>query len=998
MTQVELERHIADSPWTLEDGRGNHRILVRVAQAAPYVHMSVKWRRRDYNPENTALVLIHNETETKVKNILPVQITREQGEIFFEAPYAGEYALYYYPYHQKSQNWWFPIVDYTWDNVEKPDAEWVENAPETAPEAEVLCEESRTEFDSFYPMEVPATAEEMQEILAGANGAPWLTFTEERRYPVRMFHEIPYRWVGMGTSSRFSGTAQPDEYYVFQLVLWTQRPVHHITVDFRLPEGSMIDRKALTCFQTEGVDWLGHPFTRELDLEENFIQPFWIGVDLPKDQTGKLEFQTIIHTDCGDQVFDVDLEIQGENLPHRGDHELWRLSRLRWLNSTIGLDDETTEPFPPMEVSLDQHEVDCAGKQYQLGEDGLPRQIQSHYNTVGKLCEDITPILSQGLSFTLTANGKPVEMASEEYQVQQKGTGSVLVCARQQGAGVSLHTESTVEYDGHADTLLTVTALEDITLDDAQLSFAISPECSSYMMGMGREGGETPDSWEYTWQSNRTNNFLWAGGANGGLHIKLKHTQDVWELYTYEEIGLPESWDNHGKGGCRITREADGLHFVAFTGERTLKKGESVTFRYALLPSPLFPLNSDAHWRDRYDHPGEKSLDLESSVAGGATVVNLHQGERYNRYINYPFCEDEPLKKEIQKAHEMGLRYKLYYTVRELTTHAAEFWVIRSLGNEILMQGHSFRVAEHFIDEFFNQDTSNPSTGGPWVCEHLPEGYVPAWQTIFKDKDYDCSVATVGLSRWHNYYLEGLRWLVGELDADGIYLDGVGYDRQIMKRVRKVMNHTKKGCLVDLHSGNNFHPQYGLCNVLGEYMELLPSVDSLWIGEAFDYEGTSPAYWLTEVTGIPFGLMGDMLHRGGNKWRGMVFGMTPRCNWPEGGSPLPIWELWKEFGMEGCTVQGWWSAECPVSISNPNIKATAFVQKDRALIAVASWNSETVTVPVEIDFDKLPFTGDGVSFRVPAISEFQNEEPCAAVPVLTIEPGKGKIVILQKNA
>lgn len=180
-------------------------------------------------------------------------------------------------------------------------------------------------------------------------------------------------------------------------------------------------------------------------------------------------------------------------------------------------------------------------------------------------------------------------------------------------------------------------------------------------------------------------------------------------------------------------------------------------------------------------------------------------------------------------------------------------------------------------------------------------------------------------------------------------------------------------------------------------MELLPSVDSLWIGEAFDYEGTSPAYWLAEVTGIPFGLMGDMLHRGGNKWRGMVFGMTPRCNWPEGGSPLPIWRLWKEFGMEGCTVQGWWSEQCPVSLPNPNIKATAFVQEDRALIAVASWDAETVSVPVEIDFSKLPFESGNVSFRIPEIEGFQTEESCSETPVVTIEPGKGKIILLEKN-
>lgn len=994
---MELKRQIAAQPWTLEDGRGNHRILLRVAQPAPYVRLRVKWRRRDYNPENTALLLLYQETDEAVRNVLPVHITREEGEIVFEAPRAGEYALYYLPYRQKSENWWFPIVDYSRSNMTPPDPAWAAHVPAELPEAEALYEESRTAFDSFYPMELPATQAETDRLLAAAPGAPWHAFTEDRRYPVRMQHELPLRWIEAGPCASFDGMAQPNEYYVFQAVLWTHRPLGHVTVDFRLPEGSPLSRKALTCFQTEGVDWLGRPFSRELSLPENFVQPFWIGVDLPPDRTGELRFEVLIRTDCGEQVFPVRLRVAGENLAHRGDHELWRLSRLRWLNSTIGLDDETTAPFPAVELSAAERTVSCAGKRYVFGENGLPRKLLSRYGADGRLCGEETPILSDGVTFSVLSGGKAVSLRADGCTLESRGSGCAAVQARQSGETLSLRTACTVEYDGHADVLLTLTALADTVLDDARLSFSLTPDCSQYLMGMGREGGEAPAEWRYRWRKDRTNNFLWAGGPKGGLHLKLKHTQDVWELYTYEDVGLPESWDNGGRGGCRVTREKSGLRVTAFTGSRALQEGESVVFRFSLLSSPLFPLNSDAHWRDRYDHPGEKALDLESSVAGGATVVNLHQGERYNRYINYPFCEDEPLKREIDKAHAMGLRYKLYYTVRELTTHAAEFWVIRSLGDEILLRGHSFRVAEHFKEEFFNQDASNPSTGGPWVCEHLPEGYVPAWQTIFRDKDYDCSVATVGLSRWHNYYLEGLRWLVGELGADGIYLDGVGYDRQIMKRVRKVMNREKPGCLIDLHSGNNFHPQYGLCNVLGEYMELLPSVDSLWIGEGFDYEAASPAYWLTEVSGIPFGLMGDMLHRGGNKWRGMVFGMTPRCNWPEGGSPLPVWSLWREFGMEGCAVRGWWSGLCPVRPEHPDLRATAFVQPDRALIAVASWAAEPVTFRLSADFTLLPFAREEASFEVSAIEDFQEAQPGGEEPVLTIEPGRGKIVLIRRK-
>ena len=56
-------------------------------------------------------------------------------------------------------------------------------------------------------------------------------------------------------------------------------------------------------------------------------------------------------------------------------------------------------------------------------------------------------------------------------------------------------------------------------------------------------------------------------------------------------------------------------------------------------------------------------------------------------------------------------------------------------------------------------------------------------------------------------------------------------------------------------------------------MEHFPYINSLWFGEGYDYDET-PDYWLVEISGIPFGLYGEMLKGGGNPWRGMLYGMT----------------------------------------------------------------------------------------------------------------------------
>ncbi|MGN1408595.1 MAG: glycoside hydrolase domain-containing protein [Eubacteriales bacterium] len=977
----------AAAPWDLSDNRGNHRVVVTVSEPGEYVHIKVHWRRRDEYPERCG-IMARRISDDRAVNIKAVCVTREAGEFVLEAPEAGEYAIYYMPCRRLGDSWWNPVMDYAKEAFPGCDSVWEENIPQDMPEGKVIAIESRTEFDSFYPMELPATPDETKNLLEMAGNVPFVLFPEDREFPVRMLYELPYRWIERGLTNEFNGTARPDEYYVFQLAVLARENLDDIYVEYHG------DSAEITCFNRDGVDWLGHPFTKKLRCDKGRIQPLWFGVQVPC-QTGQIDFEVTVSANGYSCTVPVHIKIEGEPIANHGDGDLWRLSRLRWLNSTIGLDDEPAKPYTPVHREGDT--VFCLGRSVKLSENGLPARIDSYFDGSIHIGDKALPILRAPVEFSVSDERGRIAFSGFESRTVCEKSGACELETTGRSDGLSIKTNNRLEYDGHMETFVTLSAEKDTELTDISLNLSLTPECSRYMMGMGREGGISPESWAYHWDESRANNFVWIGGVNGGLNLKLKHTEEVWEIYNYQKTGLPDSWANNGKGGCRIEFGEDGANLRAYSGSRTLKAGESVIFRYSLQITPLKEIDSDAHWRDRYDHPGDKGIDLESTKAGGATVVNLHQGRAENPYINYPFCKDDVLKPIIRQAHAMGIKYKLYYTVRELTTHAQEFFAVRSLGDEILLDGPTFRIAEHFKEDFFKQNKSAKSTGGPWLCEHLPEGYTPAWQTIFPDGDYDCSVATVGLSRWHNYYLDGLSWLMRETGADGIYLDGVGYDRQIMKRMRKVLDQSKDGCLIDFHSGNNFHPNYGLCNVLGQYMELLPSVDSLWIGEGFDYERTKPDYWLVEISGIPFGLMGDMLHRGGNKWRGMVFGMTPRCNWPEGGSPLPIWQLWESFGMNGCVMRGWWDEECPVHPLNPECKATAYVQEDRMLISVASWADETVETSLDI---RLPEGWDAgkVRYSIPFIENFQDEQDFEPDSRLSIAPARGKILIIEKNA
>ena len=365
-------------------------------------------------------------------------------------------------------------------------------------------------------------------------------------------------------------------------------------------------------------------------------------------------------------------------------------------------------------------------------------------------------------------------------------------------------------------------------------------------------------------------------------------------------------------------------------------------------------------------------MPVSEAAKTGATVINCHQGNDLNPYINYPFLTVKDLAAYVAEGHAKGMKVKVYYTVRELSNYVAEMWALRSLGSEIFLDGGG--------------------GGDSWLREHLVSRYSPAWHCPLPGGRMDAAIATVGLSRWHNYYVEGLAWLVKRVGIDGIYLDGIGYDREIMKRVRKVMDRIKPGCLIDFHSGDEF-PGMGI-SAANKYMEHFPYLDSIWFGEVYNYNET-PDYWLVEVSGIPFGLYGEMLEGGGNPWRGMVYGMTNRI-YP-GGDPREIWKLWDEFGIKDSRTLGYWDPACPVKTGHKEILATAYVKRGKTLISLASWAQEPDEVKLTIDWQALGLDPEKARLYAPAVPGFQIAAIFRPTEKIPVAPARGWLLILDEE-
>ncbi|HOC56790.1 MAG TPA: DUF6067 family protein [Verrucomicrobiota bacterium] len=955
---------MAKEPW--EEGLGNHRAVVRVEQKADAALVKIPWRRRDRDPERKQIIVVDSATSQRVTNVARVRLDRFEGVLAFQPQTVpGEYFVYYLPFKPQPG-----YGNYNYDYLPPQDTaapEWKARLPQdiaALPQATVVRLEARKDFDSFYPMEVVATHEETQGLL-DRSPAAYLLFPEDRRFPIRMTDELPLRWVKSGPAKEFRGEAQRNEFYVFQIGVWAARTnLAGLEVVF---EGEMAGW--LRCFNTGGTNWDCKPFRKTLDVPQGKVQALWIGVDVPPGaRPGEHRAEvTIRPKQAPPATVQLNLKVLPEELADRGDGDLWRLARLRWLDSTLGATlwppnrDPAWQPHPNEDkrVRTSSHVIEVRNNE------AFPASILACGRELLSRPMRLTAVLNQGTAALATNRTLLNSFLSASVNGEQatRWMADTRLGCPDGSDDNSVRCESTAEADGHIRSRFVVKPGVHRTnqaYEDLGLEIPLRPDIAACFMGLGLSAGKTPTN--YTWRWTGPYNSFWVGNARAGLHVKLLGSTYEGPMQNLYHPKPPPSWFNGGKGGVTLTNGPDGEVLVrVFTGPFELKAGEERAFDFALLVTPVKPLDPAAHFRERYWHSTAPAPD-------GINVINVHHATAPNPFINYPFLAVDKLRQFCRTNQAAGRKVKIYYTVRELTSHLPELWALRSLGDEVLAGG--------------------PGGGYPWLREHLGAGYTTAWYTAVEGGEVDAAILTSGASRWYNFYVEGLNWLARNVPIDGLYLDDVAYDRTILKRMRKVLDRARPGCLIDLHSNTLF--SMGPAN---QYTEFFPYVDRLWFGEGFKYDAMSPEQWLVECSGIPFGLMGDMLEGGGNPWRGMLFGMTLRLPWP-GFGPRAIWKVWDDFGIGEARMLGWWDAGCPVRTGRDDVLATAYVKPGRTLIALASWAPGKSEVRLKCDWQALELDASKARLVAPEIPDFQPAREWRLDEPIPVEPKRGWLIYL----
>jgi hypothetical protein len=961
---------------------GNHRAVLRVFAKAEAVWAHIPWRRRDSEPGKKAIIVTDGSGE-RIANVLRIEVNRSYGDLVFQASAPGNYFVYWLPFVSRGRSN-YPVVTYPFPE-DTADPDWQKSArsellrsDRRLPQAELVEIQAIDEFNSFYPMEVIAKPEEVDALLKAHADKKYLLFPEDRRFPIRMTEDLPQKWILEGPRAAFAGEAARGECYAFQIGLYAgSADINDIDIrisDLRGSERS-IPSSAVRCINRGGTSWDGVAFRKTVAAGKSKVQALWFAAQIPEDlPPGPYRGRVTIHpSGLPPQSVEIVLTVSAGAMGDSGDDEPWRHSRLRWLDSTLAFDDEIVRPFTPVRVVGNR--ISILGRQVILAASGLPAQAESYFSPeVTRIQETAHNLLSAPMRLIAEdATGRPLQWNPGTIKFIEQKDGIAAWTTSSTAGPLRMELNAAMEFDGFVQFKISLGALRACRVRDIRLEIPMAREAARYMMGLGLKGGFRPASYDWSWDVKKNQDGAWLGDADAGMQFSLRAENYSRPLntnfYQSKPLNMPPSWFNDCKGGISVMETNDSTLLIScFSGERTLRPGQVLHFDFNLMLTPFKPLDTRSQWSTRFFHSLKPVDDV---VRAGANTINVHHANDLNPYINYPFLHQKEMKAYIDEAHRKGVRVKIYYTIRELSNHAPELFALRSLGSEIFSDG--------------------PGGGFSWLQEHLVSDYIAAW---FVPELKDAAIINSGMSRWHNYYIEGLKWLVDKMQIDGLYIDDLAFDRTTMKRVRKVLDRGRPDAIIDLHSANQYNPRDGFANSANLYLEHFPYINRLWFGEYFDPD-SPPDFWLVEMSGIPYGLMGEMLQDGGNRWRGLLYGMTSRM--PYGGNdPSQIWKVWDSFGIQASEMIGYWSARCPVKTDRSDVLVTVYAGKGKALISIGSWAPQDISVSLSIDWGALGIDPAGAMLTAPEVSGFQRAarfKPGAPIPV---PKGKGWLLALSQ--
>lgn len=907
-----------------------NRVVFNIKEDGDVARGTAFWRRSKLSIRVKGLKLVSAKTGEEIHDAMLVHYNQEKVIIDFR-PVSGPGSYYLY-YCALEQQLFYPSKSWLEKRktIDKP----------VIAQAERI--EARCALDSFYPMETVPLEVELKKLLENYSDAPYLVFPQDRNQPIRMVHEIPANWVFRNPSESFVLDADRNEYRVFQLGIWACRKslsdVEVIFSDFEAESGTA----RITSSRFQCLTLTSHVKNPEIlkpegpfPVARSQVFHVWCGIDLPGNCVSGTYHGTVTVRPEGQLAANVPVTLHVSNtiVDEHGDHDLWRLSRLRWLESDLGVRDEVFPPFTPLVTSRNTRSISTWGHTLVLNEYGLPENI----------CFKNEKILAAPISLTYAGNwGKPAFkfITLSDTHVSWQGTAK--------SKDISLIIDGSMEFEGTVTLKFHLeSANRKCTVKDLNFTASYRKEKAELISCVGYQG-------------KRSKKFICGFGGTSVWMGSMKAGMGIYG------IGIPFE-DASRIDASSITEENNAVTMRLKIGTHTVSLGDPIEFKITLRPTPVKPPDK-RHWQFRYLHmsghpvPADNNTPqsylkdncrrLDELLDLGVTQLNLH--DWWGPSFNYPWQWEGPdnLSRLTEEAHKRGLKVKVYNSGRELSTTAPEFWAL-------IWEGTWY---------VFNQEINpEPPTiyRDAWTISHLPDGITEGWPRVHDLGNEHAVPINMG-SRLGNFYLEGIRYITKNFGTDGVYSDGAVGRLDIAKRLRNIFNECKPDATIDVHG-----------SALG-YIQVLPYIDSVWNGEGVRYDLIDPWQWLVDVSGLPFGIPSEMLTGEQYMDRGMLFGIWPRMGWGAGTErQRKLWAFFDKFGIQDADMRGWWEDDNGIYANNQEVYVTAFVHaRNGVLMSVANWHSPFVKWTEQVL---------NISFRIDRKALGLPESPLRATDIITGE-------------
>jgi hypothetical protein len=336
------------------------------------------------------------------------------------------------------------------------------------------------------PMLFPMEAAQLQETTARHAGEAALVFTESREFPIRRLQGLPARWLPQTQAGRvsFTGQARPGEFYVFQIGVYALKdtgPLAMTITDLTGDTGA-IPASAGHCLSLGGIDHRGQHFTKEIRMKQGQLQALWVGVAVPPAAKGAFTGTAQVRVALDQTIpVSITLNVEGSPVPDHGDSVARNLSRLRWLDSTVGSEATLTQPFTALQTEA--RVIRVLGRELALSDDGLPARVTSHFSPANTQIETAArEVLARPVAFAVETSAGLVSWRNGFGELKHTDLEASWT-ARSTADGLHTETSGRLDYTGSGEVRVRLIADREMELKDARLEVPIHEDAARYFAG-----------------------------------------------------------------------------------------------------------------------------------------------------------------------------------------------------------------------------------------------------------------------------------------------------------------------------------------------------------------------------------------------------------------------------------------------------------------------------------------------------------------------------------